>query len=495
MSINKKKILFGVIILFFIVCITIIVIIVENKNNNYTLENSKKQITTNNFLTLMLEQSDGTYQESISNTWPGDGYIFNKELSSCQNGGELDYDSENNKVILYNNKSDGCYIYFDLYNKPIINSINLGEVTNNSITISVSAANGTNTISNYYYIINDETPVSTTSNTYTFSGLNSGVTYTIKVYVVDTEGYSSEVSNLNVETENGILFANYIKNSVYQDDGVNGLYYHDGQGVYGYLEAEDNSYRYSGSNPNNYVCFGSDNVTCPEDNLYRIIGVFDNEVKLIKASHVVNDLLGTDGTFAGDNYGGPYRFAWFHWNTETNQWSETSLNKINLNTNFINNIGNEWSNLISNHIWQVGGGTSTNLIRSNAKTTYNYEVGINSINIIYTAKVGLMYVSDYYYAATPDYWTYPGYSSSGSNNDYRAATDSDWMYLGDREWTISRDTGSNYNAFYVWWYVVSDRGDLDDMYSLYIARPAFYLNSSVIYISGDGSQNNPFRIA
>ena len=156
---------------------------------NIVLSNNDKNLINNSFLTLMLEQSDGTYKESTSNTWPGDGYIFNKELSACENGGELDFDSENNKVILYSNKSDGCYIYFDIYNKPIINSINLSEVTNNSITINVTTTEGTNPISNYYYIINDGVPVSTTNNTYTFSGLDSNTTYTIKVYVVDTLGY------------------------------------------------------------------------------------------------------------------------------------------------------------------------------------------------------------------------------------------------------------------------------------------------------------------
>ena len=44
--------------------------------------------------------------------------------------------------------------------------------------------------------------------------------------------------------------------------------------------AGDNSYRYAGANPNNYVCFGSTANTCPSKNLYRIIGVFGDQVKL-----------------------------------------------------------------------------------------------------------------------------------------------------------------------------------------------------------------------
>ena len=65
-------------------------------------------------------------------------------------------------------------------------------------------------------------------------------------------------------------------------------YLHDGEGTYGSLEAGDNSYRFSGANPNNYVCFGSNEANCLEDNLYRIIGVFNNQVKLIKATSYIS---------------------------------------------------------------------------------------------------------------------------------------------------------------------------------------------------------------
>ena len=166
---NKKVLLISRVLLTLFVVIVIILVLTNNSSNNEII-NNKKEMVNNSFLTLMIEQEDGTYLESTSNTWPGDGYIFNKELSACQNGGELDYDSNTNKVILYNNKSDGCYIYFDIYTKPVIDSINLVETTNNSITINISTTTGTNPITNYYYIINNNTPVSTTSNSHTFSG-------------------------------------------------------------------------------------------------------------------------------------------------------------------------------------------------------------------------------------------------------------------------------------------------------------------------------------
>ena len=94
-------------------------------------------------------------------------------------------------------------------------------------------------------------------------------------------------------------FSDYIINNVYVEDGENGLYYHDGVGTYTNAdqEAGDNSYRYAGANPNNYVCFGSDEETCPEDNLYRIIGVFDDKTKLIKSSSANSNFLGNDGDY------------------------------------------------------------------------------------------------------------------------------------------------------------------------------------------------------
>ena len=200
MRIKKALLISGMLLTLSLIILTIgIILINDNKDNNLYINTNPKNNTINNsFLTLMLEDESGNYVESTSNTWPGEGYIFNKELSKCQNGGKLDYDSKNNKVILYNNKSDGCFIYFDLYIKPIINSIDLVETTNNSITISVSTTNGTNEISNYYYIINDNTPVSTTSNSYTFSNLESGTTYNIEVYVVDSLGYESNRARLLV---------------------------------------------------------------------------------------------------------------------------------------------------------------------------------------------------------------------------------------------------------------------------------------------------------
>ena len=70
--------------------------------------------------------------------------------------------------------------------------------------------------------------------------------------------------------------------------------------------AGDNSYRYAGSSDTtyNFVCFGYDSTdgTCPTDNLYRIIGVFGDQVKLIKYDYANSNLLGTDGDYTTYNF-------------------------------------------------------------------------------------------------------------------------------------------------------------------------------------------------
>ena len=160
--------------------------------------------------------------------------------------------------------------------------------------------------------------------------------------------------------------AEYIKSQYTGTQGENNIYYHDSDLANG---AGDNSYRYAGANPNNFVCFGSDTSPCPTDNLYRIIGVFGENyhgvtgkqlVKLIKYDYMTTDELGTDGDYSqtykewgmDSTYKGTYgdgeRIGVYYWNykatgSATNTWSTSLLNKTNLNTNFINYLGTTWA--------------------------------------------------------------------------------------------------------------------------------------------------------
>ena len=254
-------------------------------------------------------------------------------------------------------------------------------------------------------------------------------------------------------------------------------------------------------NVKNFVCFGTDASPCPTENLYRIIGVFNNQVKLVKWDYAKSSLLGTDGDFSqeytskyfsGEQGESPSSNSLYYWNNAgTNTWSESNLNKINLNTNFVNNIGTIWAKKIATTTWKVGGGSWANIATSVPATAYQYEVGSSASTPPYDAKIGLMYVTDYYYSASPSAWTLVGYNSSDATKDYRFSKGENWLYGGGWDWTISRNSDYSDYAF---------RVDFNgSMYGFNVyynvgARPSFSLLSSTTYVSGSGTQSDPIRI-
>ena len=272
---------------------------------------------------------------------------------------------------------------------------------------------------------------------------------------------------------------------------------------------------------NNYVCFGSDSETCPNENLYRIIGLIDGKIKLILADGATTDMLGTDGTYEytydnSEHYKGNgdlSKIGMYFWNSEgTNIWENSDLNKINLNKNYLTYLDGKdakWKNMIADTTWYVGGMTGANGVQSNAKTTYDYEAGANKTSTTVTSKIGLMYVSDYYYGATPNYWTLPGYNLNGI--DYREAINDNWMYIGLREQTISpidyislnNLTKNSTNLKVVPQssapspvsYYIGESGSVYDSGSFHAVRPVFNLISTIKYVSGDGSIDSPIRLS
>ena len=244
----------------------------------------------------------------------------------------------------------------------------------------------------------------------------------------------------------------------YFTKGNNGIYYHTNSLA---NSANDNSYRYSGANPNNYVCFGSDATTCPSVNLYRIIGVFNNQVKLIKATSLGN----------------------YMWDSGNDiEWSTSDINN-RLNNSYLNSLGSTWQEKIVNHIYYVGGYSTTD---ATSREFYKAESSGTSWN----GKIGLMYVNDFGFAASTTYWR----TDLGSFSSF--ATDNDWLFLGSDEWTItpSLEYGGSLGNIYIIFnfsggYIAYGGADTSN-----VARPVFYLNSNVTYISGVGTQSDPIRI-
>ncbi len=307
------------------------------------------------------------------------------------------------------------------------------------------------------------------------------------------------------------------------------LIYHnelpDYEGMENYeLEAGDLSYRFTGGNDvvNNYVCFGTDTEKCPEDNLYRIIGLFKNsddqyEAKLIKAT-----FLNGDYTWSGSTA-----------DTAPNSWRYSTFNTDVLNNTYLNSFSQDWQKKINSHDWAIGGiehwfyGMGQ---LSNAKIAYEYELGNNKIkentklcdnenrgrilctkyDLIYPSKVALMYITDYYYAAPSIYWSLMGNNTipcggnaveterCGPEFDYRKTKGNLWLNISasanKTEVTLTR--ASNYNHVV---YDIRSTYDVLDFFTVYSNsagfRPSFYLINNIKLISGNGTKENPYIIS
>ena len=282
------------------------------------------------------------------------------------------------------------------------------------------------------------------------------------------------------------------------------------------VDANDKSYRYSGMYPNNYVCFGSNEETCPNDNLYRIIGVFDEDhdgiynVKLIKADYTTNDMLGTDSRdYLGNNYTDQYTNFYagyldlnliptFNWNNDTsineygsNNWVTSELNTINLNTNFLNYLDYSWSSLIDDTTWFLGGFSINNYTNYNIKNFFDAErnnSGYSNNPTRYNAKIGLMYVSDYLFSIDPIYWQYAP----------EVSTFSGWLQMGLDEWLLSVTQDYDFYVLSTMYNgtLMPSTAVFNSQVDIYnTIRPVFYLKTNVTCISGSGTLNNPFRIS
>ena len=425
----------------------------------------------------------------------------------------------NNKT---NTATEHYYLYLNIENNTFTYSINTNTpeiimtITDNAGTevtditglthTSVTDANGTQVSG--YDITNKNGIITLFNNREITTTSSKEERWNIKVTFVNYDASQngnagkSMSAKIMIQKEKITLLADYVKSLYTGTQGENGIYYHDSSLTNG---AGDSSYRYSGANPNNYVCFGSNESTCPTDNLYRIIGVFGNQVKLIKYDYATSALLGTDGDYASTGTpnasyykGSLTTINTYYWNNSTkkNTWSESLLNKTNLNTNFINNIGTEWANKIATTTWKVGGNTYANIRDVIPATAYQNEI-VNPVTTNttdnateYSAKIGLMYVSDYGFGADPSAWTTTLYNYDGSVNGSTIRS-LNWMHMGYYEWTISRRAGSSSSAFRVYY---DGRVDGYNVSSSYAVRPSFNLESSITYVSGSGSASDPMVI-
>ena len=264
--------------------------------------------------------------------------------------------------------------------------------------------------------------------------------------------------------------------------------------------------RYYGANPNNYIYFNCSDYSNQSDSTcekWRIIGVFDGKVKIMRESTIGS--LAWDQDKNIDSSLTTYDNDWTtsslqillnqkYYNGDTagmvkyysGASGDTSTN-LNMSSKGIKN--NATRRLISDTIYYLGG-WEVNSIYSDQ--IYGYERGTTVYTgrpTTWTGKIALPYLSDYGYAADLGSCT----KKLQSYND-STCTSVNWIYsiLGtSKPWQLTPNSGSSSLA----WYVGSSGGmSGNNTCAALGVVPVLYLNINIGIGLGSGTSSEPYRI-
>ena len=267
----------------------------------------------------------------------------------------------------------------------------------------------------------------------------------------------------------------------------------DSSGLYTITHAKDSTlqigtnediteYRYRGASPKNYVTFNNE--------VWRILGVFptddgtgniENRIKLIKDQSIGNNYWNTTQVASTSTY---------------NNWTGATLMKYLNGTYYNSLINNNSIDMVDDVKYYLGG---FNAVNSTIQDMYSYERKTSGSGTYYystnptswTGKLGLMYASDYGYAALNCETKLLGGNSS---TDIRVCNTTNWLYnIKVNEWVMAQAGSSNSYAFYV---VSSGNLSYNSVNGSAMAvRPTLYLKSEVQITEGDGTSSNPYKLS
>ena len=305
-----------------------------------------------------------------------------------------------------------------------------------------------------------------------------------------------------------------VNNSItYQYDTTNNL-----------MQDTAGNIRYYGATPKNYVYFNCDSYPSTNCELWRIIGVFDGKIKLMRNETIGKYSWDTSASSVNSGSG-------------VNEWSQADLMKLlnpghesesvggslyynsksgtcyngnnNATTscNFTNTgIKNDTTrNMIADITYNTGGHTTSNVF---SNVMYEKERGITTVSnpsdgitrtTTWTGKIALAYPSDYGYATDLSKCSQTLCNYNNSTDSYACRTN-DWMYPiitnsgKTYGWLLTPYSSYANNAFSVGsaGYV---SGGSNGVCNANGVAPVLYLGSNQNIVAGDGSQSKPYQLA
>ena len=288
---------------------------------------------------------------------------------------------------------------------------------------------------------------------------------------------------------------------------ITNLLEYDGEGLK-IDNTPDQNIRYYGANPNNYVRFNNE--------LWRIIGIFGNNVKLIRSEKLGD--LSWDSSESSVNEG---------WGV--NEWSQSDL-KNYLNTMYYggttvtcyggtknstttcptNKLDNTSKGLIDYHTWNTGAPNHSTLYNSTTNSYdtvefYKAERGTENGKICtsgtrcndtvtrtteWTGYIGLPYMTDYVYASSEN-----DCNTKIDQSSTHKCKNNNWMHYGstynDVTWVMSPFAYPDF-ADFVWPVFGDGSAGRHNAANPLSAFPTIYLKSNVLIESGNGTSSNPY---
>ena len=300
---------------------------------------------------------------------------------------------------------------------------------------------------------------------------------------------------------------------------ITNLLEYDGEGLK-IDNTSDQNIRYYGSDPNNYVSFNNE--------LWRIIGVFGNNVKLVRSETLgklswdssANNVNSGSGVNQwgeskdanGNEYAGAdlqvYLNKMYYGGTSVTCYGGTKNSTTTCPTNRLDETS---KTLIDNHIWNTGAIDVTDTTIANQETFalntvpfYKAERGTVNGKICssgtycndtvtrtteWTGYIGLPYVTDYAYASSESVCE-TNMQEQDSSNAY-ICKNNNWMQRSAWTWYLSPYAlGSS--AYVAW--TVGGVGAASSRHATTSSAvaPSIYLKSNVLIESGNGTSSDPY---
>lgn len=332
---------------------------------------------------------------------------------------------------------------------------------------------------------------------------------------------TAEASQGNAPEKASALITNLYNNSTKTPVTNNSITYQYDT-THNLMQDTAGNIRYYGASPNNYIYFNCDSYPSTNCELWRIIGVFNGKLKLMRNESIGDYSWDTSASSVNSGYG-------------VNEWSQADLMKLlnpghesesvggslyynsksgtcysgqsNATTscNFTSTgIKNDTTrNMITETTWNLGGWNSTNIF---SNEMYEKERGTTTVSnpsdgitraTTWPGKIALPYPSDYGFATDLSKCFQTLYNYDSSTDSY-ACRSNDWMYSiitnsgSITGWLLTPDSGFANRAFNV-----RSTGYVDYFYVFNAigVAPVLYLGSNQDIVSGDGSQSNPYQLA